>query len=159
MTVIGYRDFTLSNCRNAAPLGVVCDLEERWSSMCQAPNWCARSWSRSFQQVPWHLDRPQADYELLRERGLRLFFSEGPVVFVGGGLEMLQNGSSFGWLAVLGGIGTWLVLAFSSGSPAGQPSTGVDQPPAVPTTRTGPPHGASGGGSLWTWAGVMLSTC
>ncbi|QGL89847.1 hypothetical protein FEO91_16685 [Stenotrophomonas maltophilia] len=28
MTVIGYRDFTLSNCRNAAPSeGVVCDLE------------------------------------------------------------------------------------------------------------------------------------
>ncbi|OBU65913.1 hypothetical protein [Stenotrophomonas maltophilia] len=27
MTVIGYRDFTLSNCRNAAPSeGVICDL-------------------------------------------------------------------------------------------------------------------------------------
>lgn len=43
-------------------------------------------------------------------RGRPLLHGAG-LVFVGG-FEVLQNGSPFGWLAVLGDLGGWLVLAF-----------------------------------------------
>lgn len=79
------------------------------------------------------------------------------LVFVGGGLEMLQNGSSFGWLAVLGGIGTWLVLAFLSWitQRANRRRAWINRQPFPHYAEQGLPRRGFWRGFLWTWAGVI----
>lgn len=79
------------------------------------------------------------------------------LVFVGGGLEMLQNGSSFGWLAVLGGIGTWLVLAFLFWitQRANRRRAWINRQPFPHYAEQGLPRGCFWRGFLWTWAGVI----
>jgi len=79
------------------------------------------------------------------------------LVFVGGGLEMLQNGSSFGWLAVLGGIGTWLVLAFLFWIThrANRRRAWINRQPFPHHAGQGLPRGGFWRGFLWTWAAVI----
>jgi len=79
------------------------------------------------------------------------------LVFVGGGLEMLQNGSSFGWLAVLGGIGTWLVLAFLFWIThrANRRRAWINRQPFPHHAEQGLPRGGFWRGFLWTWAAVI----
>ncbi|HID8000246.1 hypothetical protein I5U03_05675 [Stenotrophomonas maltophilia] len=79
------------------------------------------------------------------------------LVFVGGGLEMLKSGSSFGWLAVLGGIGTWLVLAFLFWitQRANRRRAWINRQPFPHYAEQGLPRGGFWRGFLWTWAGVI----
>ncbi|MCI1073700.1 hypothetical protein MOQ07_11295 [Stenotrophomonas maltophilia] len=79
------------------------------------------------------------------------------LVFIGGGLEMLQNGSSFGWLAVLGGIGTWLVLAFLFWIThrANRRRAWINRQPFPHHAEQGLPRGGFWRGFLWTWAAVI----
>ncbi|WP_188250280.1 hypothetical protein [Stenotrophomonas hibiscicola] len=79
------------------------------------------------------------------------------IVFIGGGLEMLQNGSSFGWLAVLGGIGTWLVLAFPFWIThrANRRRAWINRQPFPHYAEQRLPRGGFWRGFLWTWAGVI----
>lgn len=79
------------------------------------------------------------------------------LVFVGGGLEMLQNGSSFGWLAVLGGIGTWLVLTFLFWIThrSSRRRTWINRQPVPHHAEQGLPRGGFWRGFLWTWAAVI----
>lgn len=79
------------------------------------------------------------------------------LVFVGGGLEMLQDGSSFGWLAVLGGIGTWLVLAFLFWIThrANRRRAWINRQPFPHYAEQSLPRGGFWRGFLWTWAAVI----
>lgn len=79
------------------------------------------------------------------------------LVFIGGGLEMLQNGSSFGWLAVLGGIGTWLVLAFLFwiAHRANRRRAWINRQPFPLYAEQSLPRGGFWRGFLWTWAAVI----
>ena len=79
------------------------------------------------------------------------------LLFVGGGFEMLHDGSPFGWLTVLGDLGIWLVLAFLYWI------TYRANRRRAWIARQHYPHFAEqdllrGGfwrGFLWTWAGVI----
>ena len=79
------------------------------------------------------------------------------LVLLGGGLEMLQNGSSFGWLAVLGGIGTWLVLGFLFWIThrANRRRAWINRQPFPHYAQQSLPRGGFWRGFLWTWAGVI----
>lgn len=81
------------------------------------------------------------------------------LVLLGGGLEMLQNESSFGWLAVLGGIGTWLVLAFLFWIThrANRRRAWINRQPFPHYAEQGLPRGGFWRGFLWTWAGVIAA--
>lgn len=79
------------------------------------------------------------------------------LVFIGGGLEMLQNGSSFGWLAVLGGIGIWLVLGFLFWIThrANRRRAWINRQPFPHHAEQGLPRGGFWRGFLWAWAAVI----
>ncbi|PSD44607.1 hypothetical protein C7E25_02200 [Stenotrophomonas maltophilia] len=79
------------------------------------------------------------------------------LVFVGGGLEMLQNGSSFGWLVVLAGIGTWLVLGFLFWIThrANRRRAWINRQPFPHFAEQNLPRGGFWRCFLWTWAGVI----
>lgn len=79
------------------------------------------------------------------------------IVFIGGGLEMLQHGSSFGWLAVLGGIGTWLALAFLFWIThrANRRRAWINRQPFPHHAGQGLPRGGFWRGFLWTWVAVI----
>lgn len=81
------------------------------------------------------------------------------LVFIGGGLEMLQNGISLGWLAVLGGIGTWLVLAFLFWIThrANRRRAWINRQPFPHYAEQGLPRGGFWRGFLWTWAAVIAA--
>ncbi|WP_336685795.1 hypothetical protein [Stenotrophomonas maltophilia] len=79
------------------------------------------------------------------------------LVFVGGGFEMLQNGSPFGWLAVLGGLGIWLVLAFLYWITyrANRRRAWIARQPYPQFAEQGLKRGGFWRGFLVTWAGVI----
>ncbi|RTQ83419.1 MULTISPECIES: hypothetical protein [Stenotrophomonas] len=80
------------------------------------------------------------------------------VVFVGGGIEMLQNGSPFGWLAVLGGLGIWLVLAFLCWITyrANRRRAWIARQPYPHFAEQGLKRGGFWRGFLCTWVGVIV---
>lgn len=76
---------------------------------------------------------------------------------MGGGFEMLQNGSPFGWLAVLGGLGIWLVLAFLYWITyrANRRRAWIARQPYPQFAEQGLKRGGFWRGFLGTWAGVI----
>ncbi|PZS45749.1 hypothetical protein A7X57_13960 [Stenotrophomonas maltophilia] len=79
------------------------------------------------------------------------------LVLAGGGLEMLQNGSQFGWLAVLAGLGLWLLLAFLFWIThrANRRRAWINRQPFPHYAEQGLPRGGFWRGFLWTWTGVI----
>jgi len=79
------------------------------------------------------------------------------LVFVGGGFEMLQNGSPFGSLAILGGLGIWLVLLFLCWITyrANRRRAWIARQSYPHFAERGLRRGGFWRGFLWTWAGVI----
>lgn len=79
------------------------------------------------------------------------------LVFVGGGFEMLQNGSPFGSLAILGGLGIWLVVAFLCWITyrANRRRAWIARQPYPHFAEQALMRGGFWRGFLWTWAGVI----
>lgn len=81
------------------------------------------------------------------------------LVLAGGGLEMLQNGSPFGWLAVLAGLGLWLLLAFLFWIThrANRRRAWINRQPFPHYAEQSLPRGGFWRAFLWTWAGVVVA--
>jgi len=79
------------------------------------------------------------------------------LVLAGGGLEMLQNGSPFGCLAVSGGLGLWLLLAFLFWITrrANRRRAWINRQPFPNYAEQGLPRGGFWRGFLWAWTGVI----
>ncbi len=79
------------------------------------------------------------------------------LVFIGGGFEMIRNGSHFGWLAVLGGLGVWLLLAFLFWIThrAIRRRAWINRHPFPHYAEQSLPRGGFWRGFLWTWAAVI----
>jgi len=79
------------------------------------------------------------------------------VVFIGGGFEIIQNGSPFGWLAVLGGLAIWGVLAFLYWIThrANRRRAWLARQPYSHFAEQGLKRGGFWRGFLWTWGGVI----
>ena len=79
------------------------------------------------------------------------------LVFIGGGFEVIQNGSPFGWLAVRGGLAIWGVLAFLYWITyrANRRRAWVERQPYSHFAEQGLKRGGFWRGFLWTWAVVI----
>lgn len=80
------------------------------------------------------------------------------LVIIGGGFEAIQNGSPFGWLGVLGGLGLWLLLAFLYWVTwrANRRRAWLARQPYSHVAEQGPQRGGFWRGFLWAWAGVIV---
>lgn len=80
------------------------------------------------------------------------------LVFFGGGFEVLKNGSALGWVAVLGGLGLWGLLAFLYwvSYRASKRRAWVERQTYSHFAEQSLKHGGFWRGYLWTW-GVVIA--